>query len=192
MKENIFRTHNCNEISLDDVGKKVRISGFVQTIRDFGGLVFLDIRDMYGITQVVTSADSSDVDFSSHIPIESTVCVSGTVKKRDPETVNEKLKTGLVEIVIEDIKILSYYKNNIIITGIRLKEEIENIKNNFSNVIVIKVVRPNYDNGLSIEQKKHITETDLDDYTPKYVIINEEKENLNDAVIKMLEEVEYE
>lgn len=106
MKENIFRTHNCNEISLDDAGKKVRISGFVQTIRDFGGLVFLDIRDMYGITQVVTSADSSDVDFASHIPIESTVCVSGTVKKRDPETVNEKLKTGLVEIVIEDIKIL--------------------------------------------------------------------------------------
>ena len=51
MKENIFRTHNCNEISLDDVGKKVRISGFVQTIRDFGGLVFLDLRDMYGVTQ---------------------------------------------------------------------------------------------------------------------------------------------
>ena len=98
----------------------------------------------------------------------------------------------LIKRIIEDIKILSYYKNNIIITGIRLKEEIEDIKNNFSNVIVIKVVRPNHDNGLSIEQKKHITETNLDDYTPKYVIINEEKENLNDAVIKMLEEVEYE
>ena len=62
MKENIFRTHNCNEISLDDVGKKVRISGFVQTIRDFGGLVFLDIRDMYGVTQVVTSGKEEDVD----------------------------------------------------------------------------------------------------------------------------------
>ncbi len=48
----------------------------------------------------------------------------------------------LIKRIIEDIKILSYYKNNIIITGIRLKEEIENIKNNFSNVIVIKVVRP--------------------------------------------------
>lgn len=106
MKENEYRTHTCNEISLEDVGKKVRISGFVQTIRDFGGLVFLDIRDMYGITQVVTSADSCDVDFASHIPIESTVCVSGSVKKRDPETINEKLKTGLVEIQIEDIKIL--------------------------------------------------------------------------------------
>lgn len=66
MKENEYRTHTCNEISLEDVGKKVRISGFVQTIRDFGGLVFLDIRDMYGISQVVTSADSSDVDFASH------------------------------------------------------------------------------------------------------------------------------
>ncbi len=106
MKANIYRTHNCNEISLNDVGKKVKISGFVQTIRDFGGLVFLDIRDMYGITQVVTSADSSDVDFASHIPVESTVTVSGTVKKRDPETVNKKIATGLVEIKIEEIKIL--------------------------------------------------------------------------------------
>ena len=70
MKENEYRTHNCNEISLDDVGKKVRIAGFVQTIRDLGGLVFLDIRDMYGITQVVTSAEAADVDFASHIPID--------------------------------------------------------------------------------------------------------------------------
>lgn len=103
---NKFRTHNCNEISLEDVGKKVRIAGFVETIRDFGGLVFLDIRDMYGITQVVTSSDSSDVDFASHIPIESSVSVYGEVKKRDEETINPKLKTGLVEIKIEEIKIL--------------------------------------------------------------------------------------
>lgn len=103
---NQYRTHTCNEISLEDVGKKVKIAGFVQTIRDLGGLVFLDIRDMYGITQVVTSAESNDVDFSSHIPVESSVMVSGTVKKRDPETVNEKLKTGLVEIQIEEIQIL--------------------------------------------------------------------------------------
>ena len=103
---NEYRTHNCNEITLEDVGKQVRISGWVQTIRDLGGLVFLDIRDMYGITQVVTSAETKDVDFVSHIPIESTVTVYGTVKKRDEETINPKLKTGLVEISIEDIKIL--------------------------------------------------------------------------------------
>ena len=103
---NPYRTHNCNEISLEDVGKKVRIAGFVQTIRDLGGLVFLDIRDMYGITQVVTSGKEEDVDFASHIPVESSVTVYGTVKKRDEETVNPKLKTGLVEIQIEEIKIL--------------------------------------------------------------------------------------
>ena len=101
-----YRTHNCNEIRLADVGKKVKIAGWVQTIRDLGGLVFLDIRDMYGITQVVTSGKTEDVDFASHIPIESSVSVYGTVKKRDEETVNPKLDTGLVEIKIEKIEIL--------------------------------------------------------------------------------------
>ena len=110
---NEYRTHNCNEISLDDVGKKVKIAGWVQTIRDLGGLVFLDIRDMYGITQVVTSGKPEDVDFASHIPIESSVCVTGTVKKRDEETVNPKLKTGLVEIQIEEIKILGKRTQNL-------------------------------------------------------------------------------
>ena len=101
-----YRTHKCNEIRLEDVGKKVKIAGWVETIRDLGGLVFLDIRDMYGITQVVTSGKSEDVDFASHIPIESSVTVYGTVKKRDEETINHKLETGLVEIKIEKIEIL--------------------------------------------------------------------------------------
>ena len=111
MKE--YRTHYCDEISLEDVGKKVRIAGFVQTIRDLGGLVFLDIRDMYGITQVVTSGKTEDVDFASHIPLESSVSVYGEVKKRDEETINPKLKTGLVEIRIEEIKILGKRTQNL-------------------------------------------------------------------------------
>ena len=110
---NEYKTHTCNEISLEDVGKKVRIAGWVQTIRDLGGLVFLDIRDMYGITQVVTSGEEADVDFASHIPIESTVTVYGTVKKRDEETVNPKIKTGLVEIKIEEIKVLGKRTGNL-------------------------------------------------------------------------------
>ena len=110
---NEYRTHSCNEISLEDVGKKVRIAGWVETIRDFGGLVFLDIRDMYGITQVVTSGETEDVDFASHIPIESTVTVFGTVRKRDEETINTKIKTGLVEIRIEDIKVLGKRTKNL-------------------------------------------------------------------------------
>ena len=108
-----YRTHRCDEITLEDVGKKVRIAGFVETIRDLGGVVFLDIRDMYGITQVVTSAETEDVDFASHIPIESSVTVYGTVRKRSEETVNPKLKTGLVEIFIEEIKVLGRRTKNL-------------------------------------------------------------------------------
>ena len=110
---NEYRDVYCNSIKLDDVGKKVRIAGFVQTIRDLGGLVFLDIRDMYGITQVVTSGKEEDVDFASHIPIESCVSVLGTVKKRAEETINPKIETGLVEIRIEEIKILSKRTENL-------------------------------------------------------------------------------
>ena len=101
-----YRTHRCDEIRLEDVGKRVVISGFVETIRDLGGVVFLDIRDMYGITQVVTSGKTEDVEFASHIPIESTVRVEGVVRKRDEETLNKKIATGEVEIFIEDIEIL--------------------------------------------------------------------------------------
>ena len=104
--KNEYRTHNCNEINLSDVGKEVRISGFVDTIRDLGGLVFLDIRDMYGKTQVVTSGKEDVVDFASRIPIESSVCVEGTVRKRDPETYNPNITTGEVEIVIKNIQVL--------------------------------------------------------------------------------------
>ena len=103
---NKYRTHNCGELRLSDVGKKVTISGFVETIRDLGGLVFLDIRDMYGITQVVTSGSNEEVEFASHIPVESTVKVIGTVRKRDEETLNTKIATGEVEVFIEEIEIL--------------------------------------------------------------------------------------
>ena len=101
-----YKLLKCNSIRLENVGEKVKISGWIETIRDLGGLVFLDIRDMYGITQVVTSGKDEDVDFASHIPVESAVSVYGTVKKRDEETINKKLETGFVEIKIEKIEIL--------------------------------------------------------------------------------------
>ena len=110
---NEYRTKNCGELRLQDVGNEVKIAGFVETIRDLGGLVFLDIRDMYGITQVVTSAEDKDVDFVSHIPIESSVSVKGIVKKRDPETYNPNIATGEVEIKIENVKILGKRTKNL-------------------------------------------------------------------------------
>ena len=113
MKQNIYRTHSCGELRISDVGKEVKIAGFVETIRDLGGLVFLDIRDIYGITQVVTSGAANATDFASHIPIESSVTISGTVRKRDEETYNPKIPTGEVEVVIKDITILGKRTKNL-------------------------------------------------------------------------------
>ena len=115
MIKNMYRTHNCNQISLNDVGKNVRIAGFIETIRDFGGLVFLDIRDMYGITQVVSSHENSTIDTYtlSHIPVESSVTIYGKVKKRDEDTINSKLDTGFVEITVEKFEILGKRTSNL-------------------------------------------------------------------------------
>ena len=96
---NEYRTHYCNQIRIQDVGKEIKIAGFVDTIRDLGGLVFLDIRDMFGVTQAVTSGVTDAVDFASRIPLESSVSITGTVRKRDPETYNPNIETGEVEVV---------------------------------------------------------------------------------------------
>ena len=108
-----YRTHNCGEIRLSNVGEKVTISGFVETIRDLGGVVFLDVRDMYGITQVVTSGKTEEVEFASHIPVESSVKITGTVRKRSEDTLNNKIATGEVEIIIDEIEILGKRTKNL-------------------------------------------------------------------------------
>lgn len=113
MTINQYRTHTCNDITVEDVGKEVKVAGFVQTVRDLGGLVFLDIRDMYGITQAVTSGKTEDVNYAAKIPVESTVSITGIVKKRDEETINKNLKTGEVEIVISNIEILGKRTKNL-------------------------------------------------------------------------------
>ena len=102
---NMYRTHNCGEIRKEEVGKEVKISGWIQTVRDLGGVVFIDVRDQYGITQVVVSGNEKEVDFASRIPNESTICVSGTVRLRSEETINKNIPTGEIEIFADDIKI---------------------------------------------------------------------------------------
>lgn len=76
------------------------------TIRDLGGVVFLDIRDQYGITQAVVSENEKLVDFTSHIPIESTITLSGVVRKREEQTYNPHIKTGEIEVFISTIEVL--------------------------------------------------------------------------------------
>ena len=108
---NKYKTHTCGELRIDDVSKNVRIAGWVETIRDLGGVVFLDVRDFYGTTQAVISGNEKLIDFVSHIPIESTVCLSGTVRKREEETYNPNIKTGEVEVFIKTIEILGKRTN---------------------------------------------------------------------------------
>ena len=110
---NEYRTHNCNELNLKNVGERVKIAGWIQTIRDLGGLVFVDIRDQYGITQAVISGEDKLVDEISRIPVESTVSISGTVRKRDEETINKNIATGEVEVVIESSEILGKRTKNL-------------------------------------------------------------------------------
>ena len=103
---NKYRTYNCSQIREKNVGEEISLAGWVDTIRDLGGVLFIDLRDQYGVTQVVVSSDESAVDFAARIPVESTVSVSGKVRLRDEETVNDKIETGKVELLASNIEIL--------------------------------------------------------------------------------------
>ncbi len=103
---NQYRTYHCGQIREKNVGEEVKLAGWVDTIRDLGGVLFLDLRDQYGVTQVVVSSDESAVDFAARIPLESTISVSGKVRLRAPETVNDKIETGKVELFADKIDIL--------------------------------------------------------------------------------------
>lgn len=103
---NTYRTHNCGEIRIEDVGKEVKIAGWVQTVRNLGGLVFVDIRDQYGITQGVISGEGELLDYVAHIPTESTVSITGIVRPRGDELINKNMPTGEVEVLIEKVEIL--------------------------------------------------------------------------------------
>ena len=103
---NEYRTYTCNTIRKEHVSEKIKLAGWIQTIRDMGGIIFVDLRDQYGITQIVASGNEELVDSLARIPVESTISVEGTVRLRDEETVNEKLDTGLVELFVEKIEIL--------------------------------------------------------------------------------------
>lgn len=108
-----YRTYNCSEIREKNVGEEIKLAGWVDTVRDLGGVLFIDLRDQYGITQVVVSSNESAVDFAARIPVESTVCVSGKVRLRDDETINEKIETGKVELFADKIEILGKRTKNL-------------------------------------------------------------------------------
>mgnify|MGYP004610360267 FL=1 len=113
MKMDSYRTNNCGELTKQDVGKNVKIAGWVQTIRDLGGLLFIDLRDQYGITQAVVTVESGLIEMASKIPTESTISIEGPIKIRDEETINKNIPTGEIEVVAEKIEILGKRLKNL-------------------------------------------------------------------------------
>ena len=101
-----YRTYNCSEIREKNVGEEIKLAGWVDTIRDLGGVLFIDLRDEYGITQIVVSGDEEKVNEAAKIPVESTISARGKVRLRDKETINEKIPTGMVELFVDSFTIL--------------------------------------------------------------------------------------
>ena len=97
MTRNKYRTHNCGELRLADAGKEVKISGWVNSVRNLGGLTFMTIRDHFGLTQVIL--DGQEIPSK-----ETVVAVSGTVLER--ESKNPKMPTGDIEIKVKEIEVL--------------------------------------------------------------------------------------
>src|SRR6476660_2868006 len=93
-----YRTHNCAALRSGDVGQTVRLSGWVHRKRDHGHLLFVDLRDHYGITQIVTDTDSPAFKILDRLRVESVVTVEGEVVARSKETVNPNLPTGEIEV----------------------------------------------------------------------------------------------
>ena len=110
---NEYRTHNCGELRKENIGQTVKIAGWVQSVRNLGGLVFVDVRDQYGITQAVTSGESELVEEVSNILTESTISVEGKVRPRGEGAINNDMPTGEIEIEIEKIEILGKRLKNL-------------------------------------------------------------------------------
>lgn len=100
-----FRTHTCGQLRGADVGSVVRLSGWVHKKRDHGGIIFLDLRDHYGLTQLVLTPENPFHGLAGDLSRESVVTATGRVVKRSPETVNPALPTGEVEIFVDDLKL---------------------------------------------------------------------------------------
>ena len=101
-----FRSHTCADLNKTHVGDTVRLSGWVHRIRDHGGILFIDLRDHYGITQVLCDPDSPVFNEVEKVRSEWCIRIDGTVKARDDDLINPKLPTGEIEVFIRDMEVL--------------------------------------------------------------------------------------
>ncbi|MCL6682787.1 aspartate--tRNA ligase [Sphingomonas alba] len=103
-----YRTHNCGQLRAADVGSTVRLSGWIHRKRDHGGVLFIDLRDHYGLTQIVGVAGSDAMKLLDSLKLESVVTVTGDVVARGAEVTNAKLATGEIEVVAREVTVQSY------------------------------------------------------------------------------------
>src|SRR3954465_8563194 len=103
----MLRTHTCGELTIKDISKKVSLCGWLQRSRDLGGMTFVDLRDRYGITQLVFNmeTDSALCEIARKLSTESVIQIKGKVTERQSK--NSKLKTGCIEIITGELKILN-------------------------------------------------------------------------------------
>jgi aspartyl-tRNA synthetase len=107
---NKYRSHNCNELRKSDVGSKVYLSGWINKKRDHGNLLFLDLRDNYGITQCIIEKENSKFDILEKMQLETVIKIEGKVVNRSIETINKEIETGEVEVAIEKFEVLGTCK----------------------------------------------------------------------------------
>ncbi len=101
-----YRSHTCADLRTSHVGETVRLAGWVHRIRDHGGVLFVDLRDHYGVTQVLCDPDSPVFDAVDAVRAEACIRIDGTVKARDASLVNPKIPTGEIEVYIRDMEVL--------------------------------------------------------------------------------------
>ncbi len=103
-----YRSHTCADLTAANVGETIRLSGWVHRVRDHGGVLFIDLRDHYGVTQVLCDGDSAAFAELEKVRSEWCIRIDGTVKARDPELVNPKLPTGEIEVYVRELEVLGH------------------------------------------------------------------------------------
>ena len=103
----IYRSHTCGALRASDVGQTVRLSGWVHRKRDHGGVLFIDLRDHYGMTQIVADSDSPALPVLEALRLESVVTIDGEVKARSAATINPNLPSGEIEVYARSATVLS-------------------------------------------------------------------------------------
>ena len=105
------RTHNCGELNFNSVDQQVVLNGWVDSWRDHGGVIFIDLRDRYGKTQIVFSPDAKEVyQIGKKFRSEYVIAISGKVKNRPAEAVNKDIPTGKIEVIVDDVEVLNTSK----------------------------------------------------------------------------------